>query len=105
MSDTPYKIKFDQIEWEEPITGVRHKFIDHEGQRVRLIEYSKKLPPHWCEKGHCGYLISGEMEIEYADQTIIYKQGDGIFIPDGPSHKHKGRVLTEKALVFFIEKV
>lgn len=101
----PYKIDFDQIEWETPITGVRNKYLDHDGQRIRLVEYSKELPPHWCEKGHCGYLISGKMEIEYAERTIMYKQGDGILIPAGPSHRHKGKVLSEKALLFFIEKV
>ncbi len=100
----PYKINFDQIDWDSPMAGLRHKYIDHGGQRIRLVEYSRDLPPHWCEKGHCGYLISGKMEIEYPDRTIIYNQGDGIFIPDGPAHKHKGRVLSEQALVFFIEK-
>jgi quercetin dioxygenase-like cupin family protein len=101
----PYKIDFAKIDWESPIAGMRHKYIDQGGQRIRLVEYSNQLPPHWCEKGHCGYLISGTMEIEYADAKITYNQGDGIFIPDGPEHKHKGRVLSEKALLFFIEKV
>jgi quercetin dioxygenase-like cupin family protein len=101
----PYKIHFDQIEWETPVAGVRHKYIDHAGQRIRLVEYSKDLSPHWCEKGHCGYLISGAMEIEYDHATITYNQGDGIYIPEGSSHKHRGRVLTDIALVFFIEKI
>ena len=101
----PYKINFNQLEWETPIPGVRHKFIDHDGQRIRLVEYSNMMPAHWCEKGHCGYLISGRMEIEYSDTKIIYNPGDGIFIPDGPDYKHRGKVLSEKALVFFIEKV
>ena len=81
----PYKIHFDKIEWETPIAGVRHKYIEHAGQRVRLVEYSKELPPHWCEKGHCGYLISGTMEIEYDHAMITYNQGDGIYIPEGPA--------------------
>jgi quercetin dioxygenase-like cupin family protein len=101
----PYKINFDQIEWESPIAGVRHKYIDQVGHRIRLVEYSNEMPPHWCEKGHCGYLLRGKMEIEYSDTKIIYNPGDGIFIPDGPEHKHKGKVLSEQALVFFIEKV
>jgi quercetin dioxygenase-like cupin family protein len=45
------------------------------------------------------------MEIEYENEKIIYNPGDGIFIPDGSEHKHKGKVLSKKALVFFIEKV
>jgi quercetin dioxygenase-like cupin family protein len=101
----PYQIQFNQIPWESPMAGVRHKYVDYDGQRIRLVEYSSELPPHWCEKGHCGYLLSGKMAIEYANTEIIYNEGDGIFIPDGPEHKHKDRVLSEKALVFFIEKV
>ena len=101
----PYKIHFDQIEWETLIAGVRHKYVDFNDQRIRLVEYSKEMPPHWCEKGHCGYLLSGSMAIEYTNGEILYNEGDGILIPDGAEHKHKGRVLSEKALVFFIEKV
>jgi quercetin dioxygenase-like cupin family protein len=100
-----YKVDFDKLEWESPIEGVRHKYIDQDRLRMRLVEYSKKMPPHWCEKGHYGYVIEGNMEIEYANSKMIYKAGDGIFIPDGPEYKHRGRAVSEKVLVFFIEKV
>lgn len=101
----PYKIKFDQIEWESPIAGVRHKCVDFDGQRIRIVEYTKDLPLHWCQKGHYGYLLSGKLAIEFADAEFIYNEGDGILIPDGPEHKHRGRVLSEKATVFFLEKL
>lgn len=101
----PYKIHFDQIEWETPITGVRHKYTDFNGQGIRLVEYSKEMSLHWCEKGHFGYLLSGTMAIEFTNGEIIYNEGDGILIPEGAEHKHKGRVLSEKALAFFLEKV
>jgi quercetin dioxygenase-like cupin family protein len=45
------------------------------------------------------------MEIEYPDEKIIYKKGDGVFIPDGAEHKHKGRAITESVKVIFIEDV
>ena len=100
-----YKAEFNKLEWESPIKGVRHKCIEQNDFRIRLVEYSKEMPLHWCEKGHYGYLIEGKMEIEYGNEKIIYSKGDGIFIPDGSDHKHRGKALTEKALVFFIEKV
>ena len=102
-----HRAEFDKLEWETPTKGIRHKYIDQNNVRMRLVEYSysKEMPRHWCEKGHYGYLIEGQMEIEYENETIIYDLGDGIFIPEGPDHKHRGRVLSEKALVFFIEKV
>lgn len=100
-----YKAEFDKLEWESPIQGVRHKYIDQNDMRIRLVEYSKEMPLHWCEKGHYGYLIEGQLEIEYKNEKIVYKSGDGIFIPDGSEHQHRGKALTEKVFVFFIEKV
>ncbi len=100
-----YKVDFNQLEWESPAEGVRHKQLDQDGLRMRLVEYSNNMPPHWCEKGHYGHLIEGRMEIEYPDVKVVYKPGDGIFIPDGHDHRHRGRVLSGKALVFLIEDV
>jgi len=100
-----YKVDFDKLDWESPIEGVRHKYIDQDNLRMRLVEYSKEMPLHWCEKGHCGYIIEGKMEIEFENVKIIYQAGDGILIPDSPHHRHRGKALTEKVLVFFIEKV
>jgi len=100
-----YKADFPNLPWQSPIEGVRHKYLDQDGIRIRLVEYTKAMPLHWCEKGHYGYLIEGQMEIEFENEKIIYRDGDGIFIPDGPGHRHRGKVLTEKVLVFFIEKV
>jgi quercetin dioxygenase-like cupin family protein len=45
------------------------------------------------------------MEIEYEGPKIIYNQGDGIFIPDGSEHRHRGKVLSETVLIFFIERI
>lgn len=100
-----HKVDFSKLEWKSLIEGVRHKYFDQNNICMRFIEYSKEMPLHWCEKGHYGYLIEGQMEIEYENEKIIYQSGDGIFIPDGPDHKHRGKLLTEKALVFFVENV
>ena len=100
-----YKIKFDDIEWESQIEGVRYKKYIYNNKQVRLVEYSKEMPPHWCDKGHYGMILEGEMEIEYPNEKIIYRKGDGVFIPDGVEHKHRGRVLTESVKVIFVEDV
>ena len=55
--------------------------------------------------GHYGLILDGEIEIEFQNEKIIYKPGDGVFIPDGKKHKHKGRVLTEAVKVIFVEDV
>lgn len=100
-----YKVDFDKLEWEQPIEGVKCKMIKYGDKQLRLIEYVKGMPPHWCEKGHYGFILDGELEIEFQNDKIIYKAGDGVFIPDGEEHKHKGRVLTESVKVLFVEDV
>jgi len=101
----PYRIDFSSLDWESPMDGVRHKAFIHAGKRVRLVEYTRAMPAHWCEKGHYGLILEGEMEIEFEDGILLFKQGDGVFIPDGAVHRHKARVLTEIVSVIFMEDV
>lgn len=100
-----YKIIFNNIEWESPIKGVKCKTYHYANKQIRLIEYTKEMPLHWCEKGHYGLILEGEIEIEYPNEKIVYKKGDGVFIPDGAEHKHKGRVITKSVKLIFIEDV
>lgn len=83
--------------------GVRHKILAHGGRRLRLVEYSRELPPHWCERGHIGYVLAGDFEIQYETATETYTAGDGIFIPDGPEHKHLARTLSDRVTIVFVE--
>ncbi len=98
-----YRIDFKKLEWESPFAGVRHKCLDQQNIRVRLVEYDQSMPPHWCEKAHYGYVLEGVFEIEFDNETIRYKEGDGLFLPPGREHRHKGRSVTEKTRIFFIE--
>ena len=98
-----YKIDFEKLEWEMPFKGIRHKYLDQHGIRVRLVEYDRLMPPHWCEKPHYGIVLEGEFEIEFDHNTVRYKKGDGLFLPAGRKHRHKARVLTDTVLIFFIE--
>ena len=100
-----YKVDFGNINWKLPFEGVRHKYLDQDGLRLRLVEYSKEMLPHWCEKGHYGYIISGQMEIEFKNKKEMYNSGDGVFLPPGAEYKHKAKVISEKVLVFFVENL
>ena len=98
-----YKVDFIKLSWEVPFEGIRHKYLDQENIRVRLVEYDRSMPPHWCEKPHYGYVLEGIFEIEFDHETIRYEKGDGLFLPAGKEHRHKGRSVTDKTLIFFIE--
>ncbi len=98
-----YKVDFDQLEWETPIEGVRCKIAKYGNKQLRLIEYNKQMPPHWCAKGHYGLILKGEFEIEFKSGMERYKAGDGLFIPDGEKHRHRARVITEPVKAIFVE--
>ena len=55
---------------------MRCKIYRNVNQQLRLIEYTKEMLPHRCEKGHIGYLLEGQFEIEYENEKSIYKPGD-----------------------------
>jgi hypothetical protein len=35
----------------------------------------------------------------------IYFYGDGVFIPNGPEHKHKGTVISDTVTIVFVEDI
>ncbi len=83
--------------------GVRHKSVTIGKRRVRLVEYTRAMEPHWCERGHFGCILSGTFEIEFADTKVIYKDGDGVCLPTGHEYRHKARVVSETVRAIFVE--
>jgi putative intracellular protease/amidase len=101
----PYRVDFEAMPWVSPMEGVRCKIHAEGDKRLRLVEYSSAMPVHWCAKGHFGRILEGEFEIEFDRETIVFRAGDGVFIPDGPEHRHRARALTETVTALFVESV
>jgi quercetin dioxygenase-like cupin family protein len=98
-----YRIDFSSLEWESPLEGVRHKVFTSGVTRLRLVEYLPTMPLHWCEKGHMGYILEGNLQVEFDAATDVFTQGDGVFIPDGAAHKHRAKVLSDVVRAIFVE--
>ena len=98
-----YRIDFSSLDSVSPIRGMRHRVFESGGKRVRLVEYFPEMEPHWCSKGHFGYILDGRFEIEFGDRAVIFEAGDGVFIPDGEEHRHRARVLTPSVTAVFVE--
>jgi quercetin dioxygenase-like cupin family protein len=89
-----HKIAFGTIPWESSAKGVRFKPYILNGKRMRLVEFSREfVESDWCEKGHIGYILEGQMEIDFSGERIIFNHGDGLFIPEGEDNKHKAKIL------------
>lgn len=85
--------------------GVRHKVQIVGNQRLRLVEYSAEMEPHWCSVGHFGHIISGRFEITFDHGVEVFEAGDGVTIPDGEGHRHMAKALTETVQALFVEQV
>jgi ethanolamine utilization protein EutQ (cupin superfamily) len=100
-----YRVEFDPIPWEEPLAGMRCKTLRQADRQLRLVEYTPAMQPHWCERGHIGYVLAGEFEIRFERKTEIFRAGDGVFIPAGPDHRHMGVALSERVRIIFVEEI
>lgn len=100
------KIDFGSMSWEIPADGIRFKAYQQGGRKLRLVEFAKEfIEPDWCTKAHIGYVLEGKMEIDFDGNVVVFGLGDGIFIPAGEEHKHKGKVLTDVVKVILVEDV
>jgi len=100
-----YRIDLNELHWESPMRGLRFKAFQHQGRQLRLVEYTKEMELHWCEKGHIGYILEGQFEIRFDAEVQVYNAGDGVFIPPGPQHKHMARALTDIVRAVFVEDI
>lgn len=64
-----YAINFEELQWESPLPGVRFKSCTRDGKKLRIAEFTNEfIEPDWCEKGHVGIVLSGELEIDIRGQ-------------------------------------
>ena len=98
-----YNIDFQALPWQTPMAGLRFKAASRGTRQLRLVEYAREMEPHWCEKGHIGYVLHGRLEIRFDRETVVFNAGDGVFIGPGPEHRHMARVRSDVARVVFVE--
>jgi len=101
-----FRVDFDALEWKPLLPGARAKVHRDGSRQLRLVEFTSEfVEPHWCEKGHCGFVLSGTLEIDFRGQVVRYPEGSGIFIPPGSSSGHKARSVTPVVRLVLVEDV
>jgi hypothetical protein len=101
-----YRIPFGELEWQNGIHGARFKAFRSGAKQLRLLEFTSEfVEPDWCEKGHIGFVVQGELEIDFRGQLVRYPEGSGVFIPAGPASGHKARSVTPAVLLFLVEDI
>jgi quercetin dioxygenase-like cupin family protein len=101
-----FKVQFDSMEWQHALPGSRFKAFRDGTKQLRLIEFTSEfVEPEWCEKGHVGIILEGELEIDFMGQLVRYPEGSGIFILSGTSSAHKARAISSTVILFLVEEV
>ncbi len=101
-----FKVAFDALEWQPARPGVRYKTFADGGRQIRLVEFSTgEGDPHWCERGHIGYVLEGGLTIEFDDGVVSFAAGDGLFIPPGKASSHRGVTITPGTRLLMVEDV
>ncbi|HEX6993590.1 MAG TPA: cupin domain-containing protein [Gammaproteobacteria bacterium] len=102
----PFKISFDEMEWQQVRPDVREKVYCEGARQVRLVEFeTSDGAEHWCEAGHIGYVLRGALSISFDGKVISYKAGDGLFIPPGPASRHRSVAIASGTQLLMIEDV
>ena len=99
-----FKINFDELEWENSATGARFKAFRQKGRQIRLVEFTKDFVElDWCVKSHIGFILEGELEIDFGGEVINYGTGQGIFILNGETNIHKAHSVTPLVKLILVE--
>jgi len=100
-----YRIDFSGVDWEPAFAGTaRLKRVLRGGKVFRLVEMtSASEHPEWCEVGHTGMIVEGELEIDFDGDKTVFRAGDALLIPAGADDRHRPRALSARAVMFLIE--
>lgn len=100
------KIDFDLLPWDYPAPGSRSKRHLDGPRQIRVVELTDEFVElHWCELGHTGVVLLGELEIDFQGQKVRYPEGSVLLIPPGPDTAHKAYSVTPLVRLFLIEDV
>jgi quercetin dioxygenase-like cupin family protein len=101
-----FKVDFDSMEWQSHREGARSKVFREGSRQLRLVEFtSGEVAPNWCSQGHIGLVLSGGLEIDFGGRVVSYAEGDGVFIPSGPSSAHKANSIIPGTRLVMVEEI
>jgi len=105
--DEPRYVPFGGLEWTDDAPGIRAREAEVGGQRWATVEYGEGVHREdWCEEGHRGYVVSGEIEYEFDDgrEPLRASQGEAFLLPPAVlgSGAHRGRNTAQTSTRLFL---
>lgn len=97
--EEPRRVPFGEIEWSEDAPGIRAREVGVKGARWAVVEYAEGAGrEEWCEEGHRGYVLAGEIEYQFDDGSppLRAAENEAFLLPPAPvgGGAHRGRNLA-----------
>jgi hypothetical protein len=101
------RVPFGELPWVEEAAGIRAREVEVGGARWATVEYAAGAAREdWCEEGHRGFVLAGEIEYEFDDggEPLRASEGEAFFLPPAPvgGGAHRGRNRSEGATRLFL---
>jgi uncharacterized cupin superfamily protein len=100
-------IPLDTIAAEPEAPGILSRAQDVAGTRWAVVEYDPGvLREDFCDEGHSGYVLAGEVTYEFAggNAPLHVTAGQGFTLPAGADGAHRGRAGDAGARLFLIDR-
>ena len=97
--DEPRRVPFDELPWTDDAPGISAREVDVGAARWATVEYGEGVGrEEWCEEGHRGFVLFGEIEYEFDDgrTPLRAKENEAFLLPPAPlgGGAHRGRNLA-----------
>lgn len=99
----PRAVRLSDLHWERDVPGIRDRATSVDGARWAMVEYAEGASrEEWCEDGHRGYVVDGEIEYEFSDgrDRVRAGTGDAFLLPSGVAHR--GRNVASRPTTMFL---
>ncbi len=101
----PLAVRFAEHPLEPEAPGIASRATDVAGVRWALVEYEPGvLREEWCEEGHSGYVLEGDVTYAFTSgrEPLALGAGDGFALPDGEAHR--GQAGAGGVRLFLIDR-
>jgi quercetin dioxygenase-like cupin family protein len=96
-------LELAQTPWVPDVPGIRARQKIVSGRRWAVVEYAPGARrQEWCEDGHAGFVLEGEIEFEFAggEPAMTFRAGDGFALATGTGHR--GRCPGDSGVRMFL---
>lgn len=95
--------RFAEMPWAQTAPHAYEKRVTIGNHAVRLLRLEPGFVERdWCERPHFGYVVEGQLCIEFEQSSVTYVQGDYIAITGASDTRHRA-VVSEAVTLFLVE--